>query len=442
MNELRDKTVVVVGLGVSGRAAATLALSKGATVVGLDQSASCIPMDGVRLVTGDLDVSELVAADLMLVSPGIAAAHPALVQARQSGVQMVGELAFAARFATVPVVAITGTNGKSTVTWFTQQLLTAAGFNPFVGGNLGRAACEAVGSDHDVWVLEVSSYQLELADGFQPSVAVVLNLTPDHLDRHHDMAGYAHAKTDIFRSQDAENIAILPVDNERLTSAARRYPLKRLAHLGGLPGVQRSGTTATVEWGDVLGQVDLSGLTVPGEHNKDNAATAVLLAIALGASLDAVAAAVPSLTGLSHRMEIVADADGVLVINDSKATNIDAARTGLTGLDRPAVLLLGGESKGAGFAELAPLLATQRAVIAFGQDGPAIADELVTAGVPVVRVISMEDALDHAISLAKPGDAILLSPGCASFDAYRNFAHRGDVFRALVQDRFSVEALP
>ena len=442
MTELRDKTVVVVGLGVSGRAAATLALSKGAQVVGLDQSAACTPMDGVRLVTGDLDVAELLAADLVLVSPGIAAAHPALVQARQAGVPMVGELAFAARFATVPIVAISGTNGKSTVTWFTQQLLTAAGYNPFVGGNLGRAACEAVGSEHDVWVLEVSSYQLELAEGFQPSVAVVLNLTPDHLGRHGDMDGYAHAKTDIFRSQNSENVAILPVDDAFLMAAARRYPLKRLAHLGGLPGVRRIGVTATVEWGDVRGQVDLSGLTVPGEHNKDNAATAVLLAVALGASLDAVAAAVPSLTGLSHRMEIVAEADGVLVINDSKATNIDAARTGIVGLDRPAVVLVGGESKGPGFAELAPLLTNQRAVIAFGQDGPAIADELVAAGVSVVRVSSMEEALDRALSLAKSGDAILLSPGCASFDAYRNFAHRGDVFRSLVHDRFSVEVLP
>ncbi|MFT6143680.1 MAG: UDP-N-acetylmuramoylalanine--D-glutamate ligase [Myxococcota bacterium] len=442
MNDLRDKTVVVVGLGVSGRAAATLALAKGAQVVGLDQSATCTPMDGVRLVTGELDTNELLAADLILVSPGIAAAHPALVQARKSGVEMVGELAFAARFATVPIVAVTGTNGKSTVTWFTQQLLAAAGFNPFVGGNLGRAACEAVDSDHDVWVLEVSSYQLELADGFQPSVAVVLNLTPDHLGRHGDMVGYAQAKTDIFRSQVGENVAVLPISDDRLSAAASRYPLTVLAHLGGLPGVKRTGGMATVEWGNVRGQVDLSGLTVPGEHNKDNAATALLLAIALGASLDAVAAAVPSLTGLAHRMEIVADAGGVLVINDSKATNIDAARTGLVGLDRPAVVLLGGESKGRGFAELAPLLIAQRAVITFGQDGPAIADELVEAGVAVVRVGSMEDALDRAMALATSGDAILLSPGCASFDAYRNFAHRGDVFRTLVHDRFSTEALP
>lgn len=442
MMDFAGKTVVVVGLGVSGRAAATLALALGARVVGLDQSESCTPMGDVRLVTGDLPVGELLAADLVLVSPGIAAAHPSLVQARCAGVEMVGELAFAARFATVPIVAITGTNGKSTVTWFTQQLLRAAGFNPFVGGNLGRAACEAVGTDHDVWVLEVSSYQLELSDGLCPDVAVVLNLTPDHLGRHGDMNGYAHAKTDIFRSQNGDKVAILPVGDERLTIAARRYPLASRAHLDALPGVARRGEVARVEWGSALGDVDLSRLMVPGEHNKDNAATAVLLAVALGADLAAVAAAVPELTGLPHRMEIVAQADGVLVINDSKATNIAAARTGLAGLDRPAVLLLGGESKGPGFAELAPLLAPQRAVLCFGQDGPAIADELEGVGVSVVRTDSMEEALDQALHLAQRGDAILLSPGCASFDAYRNFAHRGDVFRALVHERFSAEALP
>ena len=433
MSALSGQTVVVLGLAASGRAAARLAVSLGATVIGLDRDQTATPIKDVRLELGPHSRQTFLAADLIIVSPGIPAALPDLVAAHNAGVALISELAFAARYATVPLIGITGTNGKSTVTWFVQQLLKAAGMDPFVGGNLGRPASEAVGTAHDVWVLEVSSYQLELPGTLRPRVAIVLNLTPDHLARHGDMDGYAKVKTDLFAQQGVGDIAILPVGDARLAKAASRYTGATSAQLGALPGVIRSGDDVSIEVSGVSCTLSLAGLTVPGEHNKDNAATAALLAIAAGADPALVAAAIPALEGLEHRMEVVGQADGVLFINDSKATNIDAARTGIGGMDRSSVVLLGGESKGAGFAALADLLKQQRAVVTFGGDGPQIADELAEAGVSVFRAASMEGALEWAIALAEPGDAVLLSPGCASFDAYQNFAHRGRVFRELVQ---------
>ncbi len=428
--------VVVVGLARSGIAACKLALAQGARVTGLDLRPGLDPIPGVALELGPHRRETLLAADLIVVSPGIPTSQPDLAAARDAGVPILGEIGFAARSLTAPMVGITGTNGKSTVTWFTGQLLRAAGMRTFVGGNLGDPLCNALldPAPWDAVVVEVSSYQLENAGDFHPRAGVVLNLTPDHLARHGTLDAYGLAKLQLFRHMTGRDLAVLPTGDDRLARLAGVGPGTR-AWLGGNPGVTRAGSRVEVRV-PALGLVadfDLAGFRVPGDHNRDNAATAALLALAMGAPPKAIAQALPLLEPLAHRMEIVLDADGIRWINDSKATNVDATRVGLAGLGQPAVVLLGGEAKGAGFDVLAPLLRDQRAVICFGGSGAAIARELASVGVPSTTAPWLEDAVLLARSFARDGDAVLLSPGCASFDQFTDFEHRGRVFRALVQ---------
>jgi UDP-N-acetylmuramoylalanine--D-glutamate ligase len=260
---------------------------------------------------------------------------------------------------------------------------------------------------------------------------VILNLTPDHLKRHGDMDGYGAMKCRLFDGMGPDQYAVVPAGDERLLRLAEGRGGTRLL-LGGLPGVVRRGRTVVVETPAGSATFSLEGFAVPGEHNLDNAATAALMALLGGVPAETIQAALPGLQALPHRMEVVADLGGVLWINDSKATNLDAAEVGMKGLDRMAVVLLGGERKGPGFGALAPFLAKHRAVVVFGGDGALISDELREAGVPHQVVPWLEEAVDLARKLAQPGDAVLLSPGCASFDQFRNFEHRGEVFRDLV----------
>jgi UDP-N-acetylmuramoylalanine--D-glutamate ligase len=408
-------------------------VSRGAQVTGLDLREHLEPIEGVTLELGPHRQETLDQAHLIVVSPGIPAASSMLGLAGAAGAEIIGELGFAASMLDAPIVAITGTNGKSTVTWFTRYLLEAAGFNVFAGGNLGRPLCEAVlaGGVFDVLVVEVSSYQLELAGGLAPRVAAILNLTPDHLARHGSMRGYAEAKARLLTHMTDGDVAFLPSDCPLVDEATGGVGTARRAWLGRLPGVTRVGRSVQVAVGEVACVLDLSGVALPGEHNLDNAATAAALAIAMGASPAAVQQALPGLTALEHRMELVVERDGVQWINDSKATNVDAAQVGIVGLGRPAVVLLGGQAKGSGFAALADGLARHRAVLAFGGSGRDIARELRAAGVEVETFESMDDAVERARVTALPGDAVLLSPGCASFDAYDNFEHRGRCFKHL-----------
>lgn len=423
---------LVMGLGRSGRAAAELAVRRGERVVGVDLNPAA-PLDGVELQLGPHDRRTFLEAERIVVSPGIPLDQPDLAAAIAAGVPTIGELAYAASLLHQPMAAITGTNGKSTVTWFAGQLLEAAGRRPFVGGNLGNPLSRAILDEqpYDLLVVEVSSYQLELEGSLRPDVGVILNLTPDHLARHGDMEGYAAAKGRLFRHLRPEDLAILPANDPLLARHAGDRGTR--AWLGALPGVVRDGDRVRVELSGKPVTLDLGGFAVPGEHNRDNAATAALIALALGADPARVQEGLRTLRPLAHRMEVVAERDGVIWINDSKATNVDAARVGIAGVGRPAVVLLGGEAKGRGFAALAPILAEHRAVVCFGQDGPAIADELEEAGVTAHRAGDLAEAVALAGELAREGDAVLLSPGCASFDAFDDFEHRGRVFRVLAQ---------
>lgn len=430
---LRGRRVVVWGLGRSGRAAAALAAREGARVLGVDQGLGAAPIEGVELELGPLRAEALREADLIVVSPGIPAAHPLLLEAA-AGAELVGELGFAAGLLGVPTVGITGTNGKSTVTTFTGVLLGGAARSVFVGGNLGVALSEAaLGPRPALCVVEVSSYQLELPGGFDPRVGVVLNLTPDHLARHGTMEVYARTKCRLFERMGPGDLAMLPVDDERLAAAAHGVGRGTRVWLGGAPGVRVEGHEAQITLPTVEAALDLSGVRVPGRHNLVHAGTAAALALAMGASVGEVQERLGSLRALTHRMEPVAERDGVLWVNDSKATNVDSALVGVQGLDRPAIVLLGGEAKGAGFVALAEALRRHPAVICFGGSGAAIAAELAEVGVACERVGGLREAVALARSLVQPGQAVLLSPGCASFDEFNNFEHRGEVFRTLAQ---------
>ncbi|XP_057859198.2 uncharacterized protein LOC131068013 isoform X6 [Cryptomeria japonica] len=370
-DDLKGKTVTVLGLGVSGRAATRLALARGATVVAVDSNESMIPLEhdplfggwhftNLRTELGQCNIQYLSNSDRIVVSPGVSLEKYNLTALMQSGVQVMSELDFAAESipTTVKVVAVTGTNGKSTVATFTGQILRHAGIEAFVGGNLGKplsdAAFQCLSSSKTepeltAAVVEVSSYQMEIPNRhFKPSVAVVLNLTPDHLERHKTMQNYAMMKCRLFSHMDPSHLAVIP--------------------------------------------------------------------------------------------SVTKDDQGVLWVDDSKATNVEATYAGLEGLrGQPSVVLLGGIAKvlnkegHIGFERLVDCLKYHKAVITFGASGKKIKQTLDGAGIsiPCVEVTSMRDAVSTAKFFAKHGDAILLSPGCASFDEFENFEHRGKVFQEL-----------
>ncbi|MBT3218937.1 MAG: UDP-N-acetylmuramoyl-L-alanine--D-glutamate ligase, partial [Proteobacteria bacterium] len=456
--DLAGKRVLIVGMGASGRAAARLAVSRGAVVIGADLRTDVEDVRGVSLELGPHRRSTFVGADLIVVSPGVPSDQPDIVAAEARGVPVVGELGFAWQFVNVPAIGVTGTNGKSTVTWFISQLLEAAGLRAFVGGNLGNPLSNAItrstpgppgsvgrdsstgnlcfesasvalrpriarstpgppvdGGDYDVMVLEVSSYQLERPNGFHPHIGVILNLTPDHLKRHGDMDTYGATKCRIFEQMGPEDWAIVCHGDSRLRDLSSQMPGQRL-WLDGLPGFIRKDRQIELEWQGSKKGLDLSAFAIPGAHNLSNAATAALCSLLAGADFELVQKSIARLKPLAHRMEVVGEIHGVQWINDSKATNVDATWVAVTGLDRPAVVLLGGEAKGPGFAILEKGLAHHRAVVTFGGSGDTIADELKSVGIVCIQEKTMADAVKMAVSLAKKGDAVLLSPGCASFD--------------------------
>jgi len=416
------RKVTVLGARRSGRAAARLALKLGAEVVLTDRDPDAPLMGGVRNEMGGHREQDLVEVALVIVSPGVPAAAPPVQQALAAGVEVVGELGFACGLidSDVPVVGVTGTNGKSTVTHFTGQLIAGAGVRTFAGGNLGVPLSDACASNFEAVVVEVSSYQLELPGELEVDAAVVLNLTPDHLARHGSMEVYAATKCRLLERVRPGGLAALPPDDALLRRLAPERP--EIRWLGELPGVVLDDHEAVLE----DGRVDLSPLSAPGAINRWNAAVACLLAHGVGVPLDDLHPA--RLTALPHRMELIAEIDGVQWINDSKATNVDAAYAGLAGLERPAVVLLGGQGKaGADYGALAGCLGDARGLVCFGAAGPEIA---ATLGGEVVA--DLATAVERARKLGKRGDAVVLSPACASFDQFMDFEERGEVFRRLV----------
>jgi UDP-N-acetylmuramoylalanine--D-glutamate ligase len=433
--ELSGKRVVVVGLGKSGIAAAKLCLARGARVTGTDSApAEKVSAEaqvlGIELVLGGHAGAQLQTADLIVVSPGVPNL-PELTAAELSGVEVIGELELASRFIEAPIVAIGGTNGKSTTTTLVGDMFSAGGLNTFVGGNLGTPCAEAVSANYEVVVFEVSSFQLERAPSFKPRVSVLLNITEDHLDRYPSFIAYAEAKGNAFSAQSADDFAVVPAEDAECERQARRGKGKLLT-FGNFADYVVSGRQVTeTRSGEVF---DLESSALHGRHNLENAAAAIAAARALDLGPLPIRKALGAFRPLPHRMARVASFAGVNFYDDSKGTNVGASVTALRGLaEERGVLIAGGRDKHGDYEPLVSALeAKGRAVIVIGEAAPRIASA-VGSRVPLERAESMADAVHKAFSRARPGDAVLLSPACSSFDMFKSYADRGDQFVAAVQ---------
>lgn len=433
---LEGKEAIVVGLGRSGVAAARLCKSLGARVIGTDVRPAAEMSDDVRSLAVEIRAGghegvPFETADLVVVSPGVPS-FPALDRAAAAGVEVIGELELASRFVGAPVVAVGGTNGKSTVTTAAACLFEAAGRRVFSGGNLGTPLAEAVFGDFDVLVVEVSSFQLERAPTFRPKVSVLLNVTEDHLDRYPSFEAYARAKGNAFANQTPDDVAVVPAGDTVCAEQAARGRGRRVTFGAGADYAVEDASVVERQSG---ARFSLSDADFHGAHNVSNAAAAIAAARSLGVPADAIQSGLARFRALGHRMAFVAEIDGVRFYDDSKATNVGAAVTALSGLSEPrAVVVLGGRDKLGTYEPLVSALVKKgRAVVLIGEAADRIA-AAIGGAVPVARAGTMDEAVAAARALAKPGDAVLLSPACSSFDMFKSYAERGDVFARSVRN--------
>jgi UDP-N-acetylmuramoylalanine--D-glutamate ligase len=448
LGTLTGRPVAVVGLARSGVAAARLLQAAGARVSASDAkplpslsaAARGLSRLGVRLVADDAVGAGVTGAELVVVSPGVSLEAPQLAPARRAGASIIGEIELAWRALEADTIAITGTNGKTTTTALTGALLGEQHRPVLVAGNIGTPlAAHALTFPPDgIVVCELSSFQLETTDAFQPRVAVVLNVTPDHLDRHHTFEAYVDAKARIFGNQTAADCAVLNADDAPTRALAERtradvlwFSRKTsLAH-----GVfVRDGWIVAKLNGHVETICPLSEIFLRGQHNVENVLAATACALWTGLAPDAIRRGIARFRGVPHRIEFVRDLHGVHYYNDSKGTNVASTVKALESFSESIVLIAGGVGKGQDFGPLAEAAKGRvRQVVLLGQDAAKIAAALEPTGIPLRSAVSIEAALHAARDAAEPGDVVLLSPACASFDMFDNFEHRGDVFRGLVQ---------
>ncbi len=445
---LAGRRVAVVGLARSGVAAARLLRAAGATVVGTDTKplaalgpeAGALACLGVRLLTGGGPGVALEGAQLVVVSPGVPCNAPELADARARGVPVIGELELGWRATEAETIAITGTNGKTTTTALTGALLSEQPRPVLVAGNIGTPlAAHALTFPADgLVVCEASSFQLETTDAFRPRVAAVLNLAPDHLDRHRTFAAYVDAKARIFANQTAADCAVLNADDEGTRALAPRtrarvlwFSRRRALDHGVFV---RDGWVAAKLNGHVEEICPVAEIFMRGAHNVENVLAATACALWTGLAPEVIRRAVGRFRGVAHRIEFVRDLRGVHWYNDSKGTNVASTLKALESFSERIVLIAGGKGKGQDFT---PLAAAARGrvghALVIGEDAAKIVAALEAQAIPSTRCPSLEAAVDTARTLADPGDVVLLSPACASFDQFDNFEHRGDVFKRLVE---------
>jgi UDP-N-acetylmuramoylalanine--D-glutamate ligase len=437
------RRALVIGFQRTGRALARALGRRGTAVRVVDlRDAAALDVDAaawpdVELRLGQPGGPELLAGvDLVVPSPGVPRAHAVLVAARERGIAIASEIELAARLGRARIVAITGTNGKSTTTSLVGRALELAGCHPFTGGNLGRPLIEAVDTDADLWVAEVSSFQLEWVDAFRPSVACLLNVTPDHLDRHADFAEYRAAKARLFAAQRDGDLAVVNRDDPEAAALGARLPVRCLS-FGEAPvpeGAFAAPGAVVVRLDGVEERVLLGRTRLAGRHNVENIMAAALVARLAGAPLAAVQEATDTLVPLPHRLALVTERAGVRWYDDSKATNVGAAVKSLASFPGPVVLLAGGVDKGGDYAPLAAAAREKaRLVLVFGQARECIAASLAAAGVAVRRVDDLGEAVRAAAAAARPGDTVLLAPACSSFDMFTDYAARGRAFVSAVE---------
>ncbi len=441
--------VLVVGLGVAGEAAARRLAERGwaTTVVDDRPSASArsraesLGARGVTFVTAPSapELSALVAqADLVVPSPGVPIAHPAIAAATASGTPVWSELELAARWSQLPMVAVTGTNGKTTVTTMVERMLAASGLRTVAAGNNDLPLVDAIArhDELDLVVVEASSFRLQFTSSFRPNVAVWLNHAEDHLDWHPSMEAYAAAKARIWTAQSPHQVAVANADDPVVMAWAAGIA-SRLVTFGSAGDWRVADGALTGPDGEVVLGVDELWRGLP--HDVTNALAAAATALAAGASLVAVRSTLRSFPGLPHRLSLVGELDGVAYYDDSKATDPHAAAAAVAGFPS-VVLIAGGRNKGLDLSVLAELAPRLRAVVAIGEAAPEVERAFAAGLVPVAVATSMDGAVAAARARAHPGDAVLLSPGCASYDWYSSYAERGDDFARAVRAAAAVPA--
>lgn len=442
--QLTGRKVLVVGLGQSGLAVVRFLTARGAHVrvtdqrdaETLDAAAAAAEALGAELVLGGHPDGAFEGLDLIVVSPGV----PPLAQideAERRGTPVVSEVELASRFIDAPIVAITGTNGKSTVTTLIGQMVRQLRRPVFIGGNLGRPMIEAAGTDagarDGLVVVELSSFQLERVSQIKVHLAVLLNITPDHLDRYPSFEAYTAAKARIFERQGEEDFAILPADAPELRALAQGHG--HVVSFGDPNGEVRVVDGVLTDTQGTL-RLPIDQLRIRGSHNVSNACAAALAGRLMGVPDDEIASVLSEFKGLPHRMQFVRSVGGVEYIDDSKATNVGAAVAsieGLAGSEGRIVLIAGGVDKGGSYQPLRQRMLDQgRAVVVIGQAAPLL--ERAFAGSPIAlhRASSMTDAVEQSAALARSGDTVLLAPACSSFDMFRSYAERGDHFQRAV----------
>ncbi len=430
---------VVVGLGKTGLSCVRFLVDQGVDVMVVDsrseppgQQALARELPDVLTEFGCFNSDTLNRAETLIVSPGIPLSDPAIVAAIKNGVEVMGDIELFARHATAPIIAITGSNGKSTVTTLVGEMVEAAGFQVAVGGNIGTPALDLLQRNVDFYVLELSSFQLDTTASLKPAVSVVLNVSQDHLDRYDGMDHYAATKRSIYKNAQQ---AIVNRDDARIFAWAEE-----------IDGALSFGLNAPVNSSDygvrdgclVCGEkvlLAISELKVSGSHNVANVLAAFALADAIGLPREAMIKAAKLFSGLAHRCQWIAEQNGVNWYNDSKATNVGAAVAAIEGMSGKTVLLAGGEGKGQDFSSLKTAMFDKgRAAVLFGRDAEFIKAAL--GDVVVVEIVDcLNDAVNVAQTLAQPGDAVLLAPACASFDMFKGYEDRGEQFSAAVRER-------
>lgn len=435
--------VVVAGAALSGVAAAELLVRRGARVVLSERRAAIedagrLRGAGVVLELGGHDEATFTSADLVVVSPGVPWRHPVIARARDHGVRVVSEIELASRWLEGRIVAITGTKGKSTTTTLVGRILGAGGFEAVVGGNIGVPVSSQVALTGPgvVHVIEASSFQLEGIETFRPDVAVLLNFSPDHLDRHGTVEAYGAAKARVFENQRPDDWALVNADDEAAMGLSRSARSRRAAFT--MAEADGARFAFDGEWiverhqGLEIRLVPRDRLALAGRHLVADAVAAAGVGRLLGVAPEAIVAGVAGFRGLEHALEVVADVGGVTFVNDSKATNVDAAARAIESFASGVVAIVGGQFKGGDLRDLrAPLQASGAAVVAIGEARARVRDAL--AGVvPVHEAESMRAAVETAWRLAPAGGVVVLAPACASFDMFRDYAERGRVFKAEV----------
>ena len=446
-----NQKILIVGLGVTAVALARFFKKRGAMITvtdianqnRLNRNIEPLREMDIGMELGCHKTETFENSDLIVLSPGVPHTIAPIQRAKEKGIVVLGEIELASRYIQEPIIAVTGTNGKTTTTALIGEILKHSGFKVFVGGNIGKPLIDYLNLPEkaEVIVAEVSSFQLDTVNTFRPKVAVLLNISADHLDRYPDFSGYVRAKRRIFKNQHADDIAILNGSDQFVRSIGRKIRSKKLYFYREKNSELEPGPAVTIRGKSLIfhnGQngpstLDLSGVSLAGTHNMENIAAAGLAAMAFGTTPAVMESTIINFKGLPHRLEKVATQKGVTYVNDSKATNVDAVTRALESFDRPVILIMGGRDKGGDFKILQdPVRRHAKKLVVMGEAGDHIHSTLghVTS---TANASSMKEAVSLASASASPGDIVLLSPGCASFDMFNSYAQRGEVFRKLVE---------